>query len=153
MIALTLTALLLSSNPLTDLAPTQIKTVKLRVPAVWKHTVDKGTQVYTSPAKDAQILIDVGTTASPMDGSTCRNKIVHAMGEEGWMLLSIGTQPAAKKVEQVTSEDQQTVVDTLTYVGCNGRTTWSMQFRIDAHKKDKFQALVDQVAQSLQYVK
>jgi hypothetical protein len=152
-IALTLAALLLSGNPLTDLAPTQIKTVKLRVPAVWKHTDDKGTQVYTSPAKDAQILVDVGATASPMDASTCRNKIVHAMGEEGWMLLSIGTQPAAKKVEQVQSEDQQTVVDTLTYIGCNGRTTWSMQFRIDAHKKDKFQALVDQVAQSLQYVK
>lgn len=153
MIALTLAALILAGNPLTDLAPTQIKTVKLRVPAVWKHADDKGTQVYTSPAKDAQILVDVGATASPMDASTCRNKILHAMGEEGWMLISIGTQPAAKKVEQVQSEDQQTVVDTLTYVGCNGRTTWSMQFRIDAHKKDKFQALVDQVAQSLQYVK
>jgi len=153
MIALTLTALLLAGNPLTDLVPVQIKTVKLRVPGVWKHTDDKGTQTYTSPAKDAQILVDVGATASPLDAASCRDKIVHAMGDAGWTSISIGTQPAARKMEEVTSEDKQTVVDTLTYIGCNGRTTWSMQFRIDAHKKDKFLPLVDQVAQSLQYVK
>lgn len=152
MIALTLAALILSGNPLTDLVPVQIKNVKVRVPGVWKHSEDQGTQVYTSPAKDAQLLIDVGATASPMDPTVCRDKIVHSMGE-GWSLISLGTQPAARKVEEVVSEDKQTVVDTLTFIGCNGRATWSMQFRIDAHKKDKFLPLVEQVSQSVQYVR
>lgn len=152
MIRLTLAALLLAS-PVTDLVPTQIKTLKLRVPAVWKHTDDQGTQVYTSPAKDAQLLVDIGTTQSQLDAVACRDKIVHAMGDQGWTLVSVGAQPAARKVDEDTSQDKQTVVDTVTYVGCNGRTSWSLQFRIDAHKKDKFSPLVDQVVQSVQYAR
>src|SRR5690242_18718139 len=59
-IRLTLAVLLFGASPVTDLVPTQVKNVKLRVPAVWNHTDDSGTQVYTSPAKDAQLLVDVG---------------------------------------------------------------------------------------------
>lgn len=152
MIRLTLAALMLAgASPVTDLVPAQVKTLKLRVPAVWKHSTDQGTQVYTSPAKDAQLLIDIGTTASHLDPHACRDKIVKAMGEDGWTLLSVGGQPAAKRTDEDTSADKQTVVDTVTYIGCNGSTSWSLQFRIDAHKKDKFSPLVDQVVQSVQY--
>lgn len=152
MIRLSLAVLLLAS-PVLDLAPAQLKTLRLRVPAVWTHTDDQGTQVYTSPAKDAQLLVDIGTTRSQLDPTACRDKIVHAMGDSGWTLVSVGAQPAARKTDEDVSPDQQTVVDTVTYVGCDGRTSWSLQFRIDAHKKDKFTPLVDQVVQSVRYVR
>ena len=102
-----------SASPVTDLVPAQVKSLKLRVPGVWKHTTEAGTETYTSPAKDAQVLVDVGATATPMDGGTCLNKILTAMGQEGWSRISLGGQPAAKKVAHDQSEDKQTEVETV----------------------------------------
>lgn len=153
MIRLALAVMLFGASPVTDLVPAQVKTVKLRVPGVWKHSDDQGTQVYTSPAKDAQLLVDVGAVQTAgMEAKACRDKIVSGMGgDAGWTMLSVGGQPAARKLDEDVSPDKQTVVDTVQYVGCNGKTTWSLQFRIDAHKKDKYFPLVDQVVQSIQF--
>jgi hypothetical protein len=154
MIRLALAALLFTSaSPVTDLVPAQVKSLKLRVPGVWKHSTEDGTETYTSPAKDAQVLVDVGATATPMDGGTCLNKILTAMGQEGWSRISLGGQPAAKKVAHDQSEDKQTEVETVMVVGCNGKTTFSLQFRIDSHKTDKYLPLVDAVSQSVTYLR
>ena len=152
MIHLALAMLVLSGSPVDDLVPQQFKTIKLQVPAVWKHTQDHGTEVFTSPAKDAQVLVDLGTTASRMQANACVDKIVQSMGQPGWNRISIGTQPAARRIDEDADSDRKTVVDTITYVGCNGQTSWSLEFRVDAQKRERYLPLVAKIAESLTYL-
>ena len=152
MIHLALALIVLSGSPVDDLVPQQIKTIKLQVPAIWKHTQDQGTEVFSSPAHDAQLLVDLGTTQSRMEANACVNKIVSAMGQTGWSRVSIGTQPAARKVDEDADSDRKTVVDTITYVGCNGRTSWSIQFRVNANKRDRYVPLLAKIVESLTYL-
>jgi hypothetical protein len=38
-------------------------------------------------------------------------------------------------------------------VGCNGVSTWSLIYRFEAVKKDRFTPLADRVASSLEYIR
>jgi hypothetical protein len=143
-------ALLVLASPVNDLVAQQFKTIKLKVPAVWKHIDDQGTDRYRSPASDAEVLVDVGHTANPMDAKVCVQKITAASGGE-WSGVSIGARPAAKQTTEDKGDDG-TVVDTTRYIGCDGKTTWSVEFRVDAHKADRYGPLVDQIIQSLSYL-
>src|SRR4051794_21599652 len=94
-------SLLILASPVNDLVSQQFKTIKLKVPAVWKHIEDQGTDRYRAPASDAEILVDVGHTQSPMDAKTCLQKITGASHGD-WTGISIGAQPAARQ----TNEDK-----------------------------------------------
>ena len=52
-----------------------------------------------------------------------------------------------------TTPDGAESVQTVTYVGCDGKTTWSLVFHMDAKKKDRFETLAEKVAGSVAYAK
>lgn len=136
-----------------DLMSARVGPLNLKVPAIWKHHLEDGSQKYVAPSGDAYFLLDIGQTAAPLDPGLCRKKILDKMGDAGrWTLLSIGAAPAASKVDVDRSDDGQTEAQTLTYVGCDGRTTWSLVFHLAAGKKERFAPLADRIAKSLEYV-
>jgi hypothetical protein len=132
----------------------KVKTLSLKVPAAWEKTVEEGTTKYKAPSQDAWFLVDVGAVQTAgMQPQVCLEKILANIGGQGWEKLSLGANPGAKRVDTDTTEDGKDTVETHTYVGCNGKTTWSMVFSMNQKKKERFEPLALKIAQSVSYSK
>ncbi len=136
-----------------ELMPVRLGTVKLSVPAAWKHTVEQGTHRFDAPSEDASFSVDVIPLETPLAPALCRDKLVKALGGQGWEKLSLGAAPAARKVYVDTDPEKKTEVQTHSFVGCDGRTKWALTFTAASAKKDRFEPLALRVAQSLQFLK
>jgi hypothetical protein len=131
------------------LAAFQVKNVSLQVPAAWSRSVADGSNKFTAPSGDAYFLVDVGSVQTAgMKADTCVNKIVASIGGAGWERLKVGGQPAAKRLDSDKSPNGG-VVDTVTYVGCDGKTTWSVVFHLEQGKKERFAPLAEKVGTSV----
>jgi hypothetical protein len=151
----TLLMVVLSAGGSADaLVKHQVKALSIKVPAAWEKTVEEGTQKFKAPSKDAFFLLDVGTVQTAgMEPQVCLRKILASIGGQGWQRLSLGANPGAKKVEADTTEDGKDTVETHTFVGCNGKTTWSLVFSMNQAKKERFEPLALKIAQSVSYSK
>ncbi|HEX5753867.1 MAG TPA: hypothetical protein VFZ09_47225 [Archangium sp.] len=151
-----LVMVLAAGEPAAELTKYEVKTLALQVPSEWQQSEADGTQRFDDPAGDAYLLVDVGTVQSTgMKPQKCLEKILAAMGSEpgGWKQLKLGKAPAARRVDSDTTPDGAESVQTVTYVGCDGKTTWSLVFHMDAKKKDRFETLAEKVAGSVAYAK
>ena len=149
-----LVMLMLLAGSADELAATTIGNLKLSVPAAWNKTDQGGgTTRFAAPSGEAYFEIDVSQVQRPggMPAEECIQKIKTGIGGE-WQPLSIGAAPAAVKQEVHTDEAGKQFVS-RTYVGCNGKTTWSVMFNLVAPKKERFAPLADKVAQSIQYAR
>ena len=145
---------LLAVGPAAEkLTPVQVGAVTLGVPGAWKRATEEGTVRYSAPSGEAYFLLDVAHVATRgMDGETCRKKILAQMGgTSDWTLLSVGGSPAARKLDVDPAAGGKAEVQTYTFVGCNGVTTWSLVFHLDARKKERFAPLAERVVRSLAY--
>lgn len=133
----------------------QVKTLSLKVPQSWERTEDNGTQKFNVPTGDAFFLLDVGQVQTAgMKSSVCLEKILASVGGEGWQKLKVGAQPAAKRVYvDAASEDGKDKVESIHYVGCNGKTTWSLIFSMNQAKKAELEPVATKIAQSVSYAK
>lgn len=150
-----LVMVLAAGEPAAALAKYEVKTLVLQVPADWKQSEADGTQRFDDPSGDAYLLLDVGSVQTAgMKPQVCLEKILAAMGSaEGWKQLKLGKAPAARRVDTDMTPDRAESVETVTYVGCDGKTSWSLVFHMDAKKKEHFAPLAEKVAGSVAYVK
>jgi hypothetical protein len=150
-----LLAMVLSSgDPVEALMDYTVKTLVLQVPSEWKQSEADGTHRFDDPAGGAYLLLDVDSVkTSGMKPQVCLEKILGAMGNEGWKHLKVGRAPAARRVDSDTTPDGAESVETVTYVGCDGKTTWSLVLHMDAKQKDRFETLMAKVAGSVAYAK
>ena len=131
------------------LAQFQVKNVSLQVPAAWSRSNEDGTSKFTAPSGDAYFLLDVGSVQTAgMKAQTCVDKIVKSIGGANWERMKVGGQPAAKRLDSDTAPSGD-VVDTVTYVGCDGKTTWSVVFHLEQGKKERFAPLAEKVGTSV----
>jgi hypothetical protein len=135
-----------------ELVTMRLSTLRIKAPAAWKHTVDQGTDHFVAPSGDATFDLNIGKTAQPMEAAVCLGKITGQLGGD-WSKVQIGGSPAAKRLEMIHNEKTNGDLYEYTYVGCDGVHTWSLIFRIDARKKDRFASLGDTVAGSLEYIR
>jgi hypothetical protein len=134
----------------------QAKTLTLQVPGAWERTNEEGTEKFKAPSGDGWFTLDVGAVQTAgMQAKVCLDKILTAMGgAEGWEKISLGLNPAAKKVNvDEAAEGGEDKVRSVSYVGCNGKTTWSLIFTMNDKKKDRFEPLAGKIAQSVSYAK
>ncbi len=134
----------------------QAKTLTISVPAAWERKVDGGTEKFVAPSGEAFFTLDVGAVQTAgMKPKVCLDKILTAMGgSEGWEKVSLGLNPAARKVNvDKVNEEGSLQVMAISYVGCNGKTTWSLIFTLNEQKKDRFEPLAGKIAQSVSYAK
>jgi hypothetical protein len=139
-----------------ELVKHQSKTLTISVPGAWERTVEEGTEKFKAPSGDAFFTVDVGAVQTAgMQPKVCLDKILTAMGgSQSWEKVSLGLNPAARKVNvDNAAEDGSQKVMSITYVGCNGKTTWSLIFSLNEQKKDRFEPLAKKIAQSVSYAK
>ncbi|MBN1208623.1 MAG: hypothetical protein JXB05_27430 [Myxococcaceae bacterium] len=133
----------------------QAKALKLSVPAAWERSNQEGTEKFKAPSGEAFFLLDVGAVQTAgMKPKVCLDKILAAMGGEGWEKTTLGSNPAAKRVNvDNATEDGTDKVRTVTFIGCNGKTTWSLIFSMNEKKQERFEPLATKIAQSVSYLK
>ncbi|MCP3103494.1 hypothetical protein LZ198_31885 [Myxococcus sp. K15C18031901] len=149
MLGTLLTMVVAAGGSADALANFQVKNVAVQVPAAWQRSVEDGSTKFLAPSGDAYFLVDVGTVQTAgMKAQVCVDKITAGIGGTGWEKLKVGGQPAAKRLDSDASTNGG-VVDTVTYVGCDGRTTWSIVFFMEQAKKARFSTLADKVGTSV----
>lgn len=156
MIATALTMLLLTAEP--DAKPAdeyvsfKVMPVQLSVPSAWTHSVDEGSHHFTSPEGDAFFNVDVGKVQTEgMKAQTCVDKITKAVGGK-FKKGTYGDQPGAMQSSTDKGEDGKEVV-TRTYVGCDGKTTWSVTFHYLKTRASTFAPVAEKVTSSVAYLK
>ena len=150
-----LLVMVLAAGEPAELTKYEVKTLALQVPSEWKQSEADGTQRFDDPSGDAYLLVDVGAVQTAgMKPQVCLDKVLAAMGQDkGWKQLKLGKAPAARRVDTDTTPDGAESVETVTYVGCDGKTTWSLVFHMDVKQKERFEALATKVANSVAYSK
>lgn len=145
---------LLLTTAADELAKTQVGALTVMAPAAWKKTDNQGTTRFAAPNGEAYFELDVGEVQREggMPAEECLSKIMAGVGAEGFQKIAVGGAPAAVKVFVDTDESGKSFT-THSYVGCNGRTTWSLMFHMVDAKKERYSALADKVARSVQYAK
>ncbi|MFZ5469429.1 MAG: hypothetical protein ACOZIN_08330 [Myxococcota bacterium] len=129
--------------------PVSVKSLKVTPPPGWEHIVVEGSAKWVAPSGEAYFTLDVGQTASKMTAKMCVEKITKAVGGK-FTKLTLAKQPAGKK-EETTQDDAGKEFISWTYVGCNGVTTWSVQFHAVGKKKAEYQGVAGQVVASIEY--
>ncbi|MFP2928060.1 hypothetical protein ACLESO_23235 [Pyxidicoccus sp. 3LG] len=149
MLGTILTVVMAAGGSADALAQFQVKNVSLQVPAAWSRSVEDGTSKFSAPSGDAYFLVDVGSVQTAgMKAQVCVDKIVASIGGANWEALKVGGQPAAKRLDSDNSPGGG-AVDTVTYVGCDGKTTWSVVFHLEQGKKERFAPLAQKVGTSV----
>jgi len=145
---------LLVSGSADELAPTTVGALKLQAPAAWTRRNIDATTRFAAPSGEAYFEVDVGQVQTPggLSPGVCLNKITQGIGGGDWKRLSIGGHPAAVRTQVDTDKDGKEFINE-TFVGCNGKTTWSLEFHLVAEKKDRFTPLADQIANSIQFAR
>jgi hypothetical protein len=146
---------LLLTGAADELATTQVGALKLKAPAAWKRTADEGgTTRFAAPSGEAFFEVDVGQVQREggMPAEECLSKILAGVGPDGFERLTIGGKPAAVKAV-VDKDESGKEFHTYSYVGCDGMTTWSLEFHFVAAKKDRFEPLARTVGKSVEYAK
>jgi hypothetical protein len=148
-LALTLS---LGAGSADELTATTVGPLKLRVPAAWEKRNNEGSTRYAAPSGEAYFDLDVSQVKRKggMPAEECLQKIVDGLGVEGARRLTIGGQPAAV-TEHLDRDEDGKEFRQLTYVGCNGVTTWSLQFHLVEARKARFLPVADKVARSIVY--
>jgi hypothetical protein len=143
-----------AGDPVEALTHYTVKSIVLRVPSEWKQSQADGTHRFDDPAGSAYLLLDVGAVRTArMKPQVCLQKLLGAMGNEGWKPLKVDRAPAARRVDSDTTPDGAESVETVRYVGCDGKTSWSLVLHMDARQKDRFETLMAKVAGSVAYAK
>lgn len=148
-------ALAVSSGGSTEAAKKyQVKTLTVQVPESWQHSVQDGTDKFNAPTGEF-FTLDVGAVQTAgMKAQVCVDKIKAALGAEGWQRQTVGSNPAARRVNvDNATEDGAAKVMSITYIGCDGKTTWSLIFSGNEQKKDELFATVTKIAGSIAYSK
>ncbi len=148
-----LLVMVLAAGDAAEMEKFQEKTLTLQVPADWEQSEEEGTHRFQAPSGDAYFLLDVNVKAKATKASACLDKILEAMGEGDWDNLKAGGSPAAKSEAVDEAPEGKGTVETVTYVGCDGKTAWSLVFHVEGTKKDEYAPLISQVVKSLKYAK
>ncbi len=144
-------ALLLAGSA-DELAMTEVGPLRLKAPAAWQRTENEGTTRFAAPSGEAYFEIDVGQVQRQggMPAEECLGKILAGVGADGFQKTTVGGQPAALKVS-VDKDEAGKQFRTYEWVGCNGKTTWSLQFHLVDAKKDRFVPVAESVGRSIEY--
>ena len=136
-----------------ELTAATVGSLKLQVPAAWQRRAEEGSTRYAVPSGEAYFDVTVGKVQRKggMPAAVCLKKILAGVGK-GFKKTKLGGQPAAFK-EYVDADEQGKKFVELTYLGCDGTTTWSLSFHMLQEKRDRFAPLAERISRSLEYTR
>lgn len=129
-------------------------------PTQWeKEKPDEHSITWKEPDSGAEFAISVFPVDPQRPAKACLNQIVEALGTEGFAGLSLGAQPASKKVtSDFVGEGEEAKIDanrvtTTTLVGCNGKTKWVLTWTSKTSEGARFGPILKRVIDSITYGK
>lgn len=146
-------ALLIAAAPDEEkLVPFKIPPVRISVPESFEHTQEESTHRFAAQDGSAFLEIDTGKVQTAgMTGEVCLGKVTKSLKYK-FTKGTYGGQPGAKASFTVRDSAKKQFV-TLLYVGCDGKTTWSMSFHVPKAKQKAYQPLATRIAESIEYLK
>ena len=137
-----------------ELSPATVDKLKVSVPAAWTHTVDDGAHTYEAPNKEASFAISVFPVDPKRKADECLDQLLKALGPDGWERIKVGGSPAAHKLSNDSGElESGEAVASHSYVGCDGKTKWTLTATHLLKKKARFEVLAKKVVDSVRYTK
>ncbi len=162
MTALILTAALVLSGA-DSLSATRVAGLELKAPSSWKVSDATDGKNWEAPLNEAQMELTVFPVSPKRPAHECVDqlleKLSETMGKDGWEKLSVGGQPAVRKVTTDfvgppdAGKTDANKVSTVMTVGCNGATKWVLTMSSSSTKAIRFGALLKAVVSSIQYGK
>lgn len=162
MTALIFTAALVLSG-VDSLSTTRVASLELKAPANWAVSEATDGRSWDAPGNEGGLELSVWPVYPVQMAQQCIDglleKVMASMGKDGWEKLSIGGQPALRKVltDFVGGPDagktEANKVTTVTYVGCNGATKWSLSMSSNTSRSIRFGAVLKAIVASIAYGK
>ncbi|MBL8951459.1 MAG: hypothetical protein JNK82_11815 [Myxococcaceae bacterium] len=156
--------LLLALSASDTLVKASVSDLNLKLPQSkdWKSSeADENngkSRTVVSADGDAQIELSVFAVSPRREAQKCVDELVKALGTEGYEATTVGGSPAFKKVAvdwvgegEEAKKNDANKVNTVSYVGCNGRTKWLLSMTSKASKVARFGAVLKKVIESITY--
>ncbi len=131
-----------------------------KAPSQWGKTQpDPNSLTWAEPSSGAELAV----TAYPVDpqrpAPACLKQMVDALGTQGFSPLTLGAQPASRKITtDYVGEGEEAKIDvnkvtTTTVIGCNGKTKWVMTWTSKTSAGSRFGPILKRVLDSIGYGK
>lgn len=134
--------------------------ISLKAPRAWPVSAEDETgKEWASNDERAQMAFNAYPVEPIRPAKACVKQLVEAISGEGFSNVTVGGQPAAKKIstdfiaEKEEDKTEENKVTTTTLVGCNGKTKWLLTFANRTADGAKSGALLKRVIDSITYTK
>lgn len=137
--------------------------LSFKAPAEWPSTSDESGKEWTSPDERGKLAVSVFPVDPVRPPKPCVAQLVEAvaanLGKEGFTELTVGGNPAARKVttdyvgEGEAAKKDENKVTTTTVVGCNGKTKWLVTYSARTADSARFGPILKRVLDSITYGK
>ncbi len=157
--AMILTVALVLGGGADSLSAVKLTGLALKAPSAWIATNADNGKNWEEPGKAAQLELTVFKVDPKRKAQECLDQLLEKLGKDGWDKLTIGGEPAVRKVttdyvgEADAGKTDANKVSTVMYVGCNGATKWVMSMTSTASKSARFGAILKTIVGSIAYEK
>ena len=157
--AMILTMALVLGGAADSLTTAKVGGLTLKAPAGWVATDADDGKNWEEPTRAAQLELTVFKVDPRRKAQDCLDQLLEKLGKNGWDKLSIGGEPAVRKVtidyvgEADAGKTDANKVSTVMYVGCNGSTKWVMSMTSTSNKSARFGAVLKTIVESIAYAK
>jgi hypothetical protein len=142
------------------LAPTTLLGLSFRAPASWeKSSPDEHSVEWTAAHDMAKLAVSAFPLEKLQTSAGCMKKLLDAVGKGGFETMTLGTQPAAKKItsdfvgEGERAKVEANRVTTTTIIGCNGKMKWVMTWSARTSEAARFGPMLRRIIESISYGK
>lgn len=140
------------------LAPTTFQGLSFKAPTGWeKGTPDEHSVEWAAPRDAAKMAVSVFPLEKLQIASGCMKKLLDAVGPGGFEAMTLGAQPAARKItsdfigEGQAAKVEANRVTTTTLIGCNGRLKWVMTWSAKTSEAARFGPMLKRIVESISY--
>lgn len=152
--------LALSLSGVDSLGKVSLLGLTFKGPTKWNKTQpDENSLEWAEPESGATFAVSVYGVDPQRPAKACVAQLVEALGTEGFTPVTLGTQPAAKKVmTDYVGEGEDAKIDankvtTTTVTGCNGKTKWVLTWTAKTSEGARFGPMLKRVLESISYGK
>ncbi len=152
--------LTLSLGGVDSLGKVSLVGLTFKAPTQWnKSQADANSLTWEEPMSGASLAVSVYVVDPQRPPGACVAQLITALGTEGFSTLTLGGQPAAKKVMSDYVGDGEAAkieanrVTTTTATGCNGKTKWVLTWTAKTSAGARFGPMLKRVLDSISYGK
>lgn len=140
-----------------SLSKQSLQGLNFKGPTQWQKAVPDANSIqWNEPASGAEMAVSVFPVDPVRPAKLCVKQLVEALGTEGFEALTLGAQPASKKVTVDYVGDEKidaNKVSTTTVVGCNGQKKWVLTWTGKVSMSARFGPVLKRVLDSISYAK